>query len=159
MLYAGVNATALTAGSSHNCALRVGGSVSCWGFNGFGGLGIGSINNVGESAGQMGNSLQSVNLGTGKPSCWCHHSTRFGTTHSRSAGYTAIAVSAGNQHTCVLRNDYSVVCFGLNNNGQLGIGSSVSIGTSTAQMGNNLKAVNLGTGSPLSSLQNCSVAC
>ena len=63
--FAGVNATAISAGYLHACALLVGGSVACWGFNGFGELGIGSTNNVGGSPGHMGNQLQTVNLGTG----------------------------------------------------------------------------------------------
>ena len=64
----GVNASAISAGYLHACALLVGGSVACWGFNGFGELGIGSTNNVGGSPGQMGSNLQTVKFGTGK--CW-----------------------------------------------------------------------------------------
>ena len=62
------------------------------------------------------------------------------------AGYTAITLTAGAYHTCILRNDYSVVCWGDNGYGELGIGSTVAIGTSSVQMGNSLKSVNLGTG-------------
>ena len=43
-------ATALTAGYYHTCAMRNDARVVCWGWNGFGQLGIESKANVGDSA-------------------------------------------------------------------------------------------------------------
>ena len=39
---AGVSVTAIAAGSEHTCAVSSGGGLWCWGWNGFGELGIGS---------------------------------------------------------------------------------------------------------------------
>ena len=56
------------------------------------------------------------------------------------------AVAAGYAHTCALRSDVRVVCWCSNAYGQLGVGSTTDVGTSPAQLGNNLGPVNLGTG-------------
>ena len=61
-------------------------------------------------------------------------------------GYYATALSLGNGQTCALRLDGRVVCWGLNSNGQLGIGNTTNIGVSASQMGNSLLAVDVGTG-------------
>ena len=50
-------------------------------------------------------------------------------------------------HTCVILDDDSVKCWGfLNNVGQLGLGDTTSRGDGSNEMGDNLPAVNLGTG-------------
>ena len=41
---------------------------------------------------------------------------------------TATSLAAGFKHTCVKLSNQSVVCWGMNNNGQLGIGQ-LGIGT------------------------------
>ena len=63
------------------------------------------------------------------------------------AGRAAIAVEAGDEHTCVLLVGGGVACWGFNGYGQLGVGSTASVGTEPGQMGNQLKAVSLGSGS------------
>jgi alpha-tubulin suppressor-like RCC1 family protein len=62
------------------------------------------------------------------------------------AGLAATNIALGSLHTCAIRSDGSVVCWGGNSKGQLGIGSTESIGTFPQEMGNNLTAVDLGTG-------------
>ena len=52
-------------GGHHNCALLTSGAVVCWGYNGDGELGVGSINTVGISPSQMGSNLTLVSFGTG----------------------------------------------------------------------------------------------
>ena len=55
----------IAAKGDYTCALFMNGSVACWGEDNYGQLGIGSTNNVGTAPGQMGESLQLVNLGAG----------------------------------------------------------------------------------------------
>ena len=63
------------------------------------------------------------------------------------SGLAALGVTAGEQHTCALRSDARVVCWGSNSNGQLGIGSDASsFGTAPEQTGDGLRPVDLGAG-------------
>lgn len=78
------------AGASHTCVLTVDGHVRCWGAG---------------SKGQIGNGS----------------SPAYSTTPAQvTAIDDAIAVSAGADHTCALRNDGTVWCWGDNSKGQLG---------------------------------------
>eukprot|EP00798_Chlamydomonas_sp_ICE-L_P014556 gene14556-20597_t len=95
----GRNATAITAGISHTCALLDGGSVKCWGDNGYGQMGTKSYN---TGAYNGGSTPVEVELGTGR---------------------TATAITAGSFHTCAGLDDNSVKCWGRGSDGQLGIGS------------------------------------
>jgi alpha-tubulin suppressor-like RCC1 family protein len=127
----GRKAVALTAGAFHTCALLDNGSVKCWGDNFYGQLGLGDQDNRGDDPGEMGNSLPPVDLGTGR---------------------TAIAVSAGRSHTCALRDDSSLVCWGNGNSGRLGTGNSSPIGDDRDEMGDALVPVDLGTGRTATSI-------
>lgn len=85
----------VAAGNHHTCAARSSGELWCWGFNRQG------------QAGRAG-SLEQVNDPSPVPSV------------SR-----AVAVGAGALHTCFLRDDGSVRCFGSNQWGALGDGTGV----------------------------------
>jgi alpha-tubulin suppressor-like RCC1 family protein len=87
------DAQAVTVGSNHSCALRIVGRVVCWGLNENGEIGDG---------------------GDG----------RFRLEPSEVSGLIAVvAVAAGDHHTCAVRFNGTVVCWGLNNEGQLGDGT------------------------------------
>ncbi|MEK6704347.1 MAG: hypothetical protein AABZ06_01020 [Bdellovibrionota bacterium] len=127
----GHTATAISAGLDHVCAILEDGSVKCWGQNNHGQLGLGDKENRGDIPGEMGNALPSIDLGSGRK---------------------AIAVALGAEHSCALLDNGTVKCWGRNNDGQLGLGDSKSRGDKPAEMGDNLPAVNLGTGRTARSL-------
>ena len=74
----GSSALVIATGYGHTCALLRGRSVGCWGYNNLWQLGIGSRSDFGDWAGEMGNSLQMVQLGF-----WCHF--RWSFPHLRAA--------------------------------------------------------------------------
>jgi alpha-tubulin suppressor-like RCC1 family protein len=99
--------------------------VKCWGRNPSGQLGQGDIDNRGDQPGEMGADLLPIALGTGR---------------------TAIAVTAGTNHTCALLDNHQVKCWGNNAAGQLGLGDPNSRGNAPGEMGDNLPPVDLGPG-------------
>lgn len=123
----------LAVGDSHICALLqvagVSGKVTCWGSNDSGRLGLGSSTAQTVSPLDSGSNLQLVDLGTDPDTAQAE---------------VAVDIAAGFEHTCAVLQDGKVKCWGGNTSGQLGIGSNVSIGTSSSQMGNALAAANLG---------------
>ena len=95
-------ATAISAGGYHTCALLVGGAVRCWGDNSVGQLGLGNTDAIGDD----------------------EHPT----TDVDLDGATAVAVSAGPDHTCAVLSDGAVRCWGSSANGRLGLGNTGNIG-------------------------------
>ena len=93
----GVKAIDVALGNEHTCALLTNGSVSCWGTGTWGQLGAGL-------------SLSSS-------------STPVLTDQLGQTGRTAIALTSGSSHTCAILDDRSLVCWGYNGYGALGIGS------------------------------------
>lgn len=103
-------AKAISAGTAHTCALLEDGSVRCWGYGGGGlpmdgRLGYGDTKNVGDN--ETPAAVAPVKLG---------------------AGRTAVAISAGGEHTCALLDDKTVKCWGRNQSGQLGYGHTDTVG-------------------------------
>ncbi|MBI5508645.1 MAG: hypothetical protein HY903_07820 [Deltaproteobacteria bacterium] len=124
-LGAGRTATAVAAGGEHTCALLDGGAVKCWGDNATGQLGQGDAVDRGWGAGDMGDNLLPVSLGTGR---------------------TATAVAVGWEHTCAALDDGSLKCWGDNAGGQLGQGDVLTRGDQAGEMGDTLLPVSLGAG-------------
>jgi alpha-tubulin suppressor-like RCC1 family protein len=120
-----VTATSIATGAFHNCAILSNNTLKCWGWNDHGQLGLGNTVSRGDNGGEMGGVLPPVNLGTGR---------------------TAKAITAGAAHTCAILDNNTVKCWGWNTVGQLGLGDVASRGDNAAEMGDNLPAVNLGTG-------------
>lgn len=125
----GRSVKSISAGYEHTCALLDDGSVKCWGRNQDGQLGLGDAEDRGDEPGEMGDALPSVDLGTGR---------------------TATRIAAGDWHTCALLDDATVKCWGFGEAGQLGIGQNFTFGgargRAPGEMGDDLPAVNLGTG-------------
>ena len=123
-LGAGRRAIAVRAGNQHVCALLDDGGVKCWGRNASGQLGTGDLDARGDDPGELGDALQPVQLG----------------------GDTASSILAlGSAHTCVLRADHTVKCWGFNFYGQLGLGDTAVRGATPAELGSALPAVELST--------------
>jgi alpha-tubulin suppressor-like RCC1 family protein len=100
-----------------DCASMTG-SVTCWGQNWFGQLGLGHDG--------LNTARRAVDLGPGAK---------------------AVAIAAGNRHTCALLNaTRAVKCWGRNNFGELGLGNDRSRGAGPDDMGTNLPTVGLGPG-------------
>lgn len=116
-------ATQVAAGSNHTCALLTNSQVKCWGFNAHGQLGLGHTNSMGDAAGEMGDSLPLVSLGTNR---------------------SAMAIFAGQSHTCAILDNEQVKCWGNNANGQLGLGDTSHRGDHADEMGNLLPSLDLG---------------
>ena len=95
-------AIAVATGAEHSCALISGGSVQCWGANGYGQLGTGTS--------------------SGPQSCGGEACSRVAVNVAGVSG--AVAIAAGNDHTCVLLAGGTVDCWGYNFAAELGIGTS-----------------------------------
>ncbi len=121
----GRTAVAIATGFNHTCAVLDNGALKCWGVNGSGELGYGDTTSRGDMAGQMGDNLPAVDLGTGR---------------------TAVAVSTGLSHTCAILDNNDLKCWGTNASGELGLGAAGNRGDAAGQMGDNLPALDLGTG-------------
>jgi alpha-tubulin suppressor-like RCC1 family protein len=95
------NVTHITVGANHACALISGGGVDCWGLNDHGQLG-------------RGNTTDS--------------STPVQVEGPGGTGYLAgvTQISGGRMHVCVLRSDSTVYCWGRNETGELGDGTTTN---------------------------------
>ena len=91
------DAIQVDAGDLHACALRRSGRVSCWGRNEFGAVGDGS----------MGPST-----------------IRMAPVDARAIE-DAVGIALGDAHSCARRRNGAVLCWGVNNFGQLGEGSNL----------------------------------
>lgn len=120
-----IKATAISVGSGHTCALLEGGGVKCWGAGWSGALGLGDGANRGDDGNEMGDSLPTIDLGLDR---------------------TAVAISAGPGRSCAILDNGQLKCWGNNSSGALGLGDTMSRGNAPDQMGENLPAVDLGTG-------------
>jgi alpha-tubulin suppressor-like RCC1 family protein len=99
---------------AHVCAILDNNQLKCFGWNQHGQLGRGHVAIVGNASYQMGDFLPSVELGTDR---------------------YAIDIFASYHNTCAVLDNNDVKCWGLNNNGQLGLGHRFNPGASPLTMG------------------------
>jgi alpha-tubulin suppressor-like RCC1 family protein len=90
------NVVEISAGGYHTCALMVDGGVACWGYNFYGQLGVGD--NI----------------------------TRLSPVLVPGLVWPVVAISAGEQHTCALRYNATIQCWGNGEFGQLGLNSPLN---------------------------------
>jgi alpha-tubulin suppressor-like RCC1 family protein len=141
----GLRFSSLTAGERHNCATTLNGNVLCWGFNSAGQLGDGTTENATLPVYVLNidHEIAMVNAGdshtcgityVGGVKCWgdnTYGQLGDGSTY-RSAipvitnglGGTVVNLSGGGSHTCAVLADNSAQCWGHNQGGQLGDGTT-----------------------------------
>ena len=99
-----IQVTDIAAGDAHTCAISSDGQVRCWGLGTSGRLGYGDETNLGVPA-NVGVDLQ---------------------------GLSAYGITAGAAHTCALRGNGSVRCWGDGGSGRLGHGLTTNVYTPIA---------------------------
>lgn len=98
-------------GTAHACALKADGTVWCWGYGGNGNLGNGNTISY-NTPQQVVTSLSPLIALT-----------------------NVTAISAGGGHTCALKSDGTIHCWGRNSDGQLGDGTSTQKNVATLVSG------------------------
>lgn len=145
-----VNATDVSAGSSHTCIVRNSDTVECWGLNSSGQLGDASLNDsetpvvasglTGITKVVSGENHNCALSSTGTVLCWGANSNGQigdGTNTDKNVPTatgitTAIDIVVGGNHSCAILSDNSVQCWGSNSSGQLGsgiVGTDVNLPT------------------------------
>jgi len=139
--------TPLASGQAHSCALTQDGHVQCWGYGGNGELGNGATLNqatpvsvtglVGVLGLAAGDGHSCALLADRSVKCWGDNGSGELGNLATSNGHSALPVAvdglsnvvslaAGRYHTCALKGDGSVACFGQNTEGELGANTSAS---------------------------------
>ena len=140
--------TAVRAGGGHSCALAAAGEIHCWGNNGEGQLGRGTVGGDDlpgpvdgtrtYSALDAGSS-HTCALSEGRAFCWgsndegqlgsmedggCDTSPPVACRPVEVAGGPFTTIAAGGNHTCALDSSGAAWCWGGNDQGQLGTGTT-----------------------------------
>jgi alpha-tubulin suppressor-like RCC1 family protein len=142
----GSGVVAIASGSSHTCALT-GGGVRCWGANDFGQLGNGNTtaSSVPVPVSGLGSGVIAISSTAyhscaltyaGAVFCWGANDNgelgNGGLTNSSlpvpvtGLSVGVVALAAGGAHTCALMSSGTALCWGHNDQGQLGNGSTSS---------------------------------
>jgi alpha-tubulin suppressor-like RCC1 family protein len=119
-------AVAIYAGWARTCAKLDNGETKCWGFeSSSGALGMGTKNGVrGTTPQTVPANLTALDLGSGR---------------------TTAKIAHGFQHVCAILDNNQTKCWG-GGSGVLGLGDTFVRGDEPNEMGDNLPALNLGTG-------------
>lgn len=117
----------LSMGATHTCAILDDDRVKCWGENDNAQHGKGWAGGpmYGTNINEMGDNLQYTKLPSGRK---------------------AVDITCGNDSTFIILDNGSLISFGYNGNGELGVGHTNTIGDSMAEVGDFHIPVSLHTG-------------
>lgn len=110
-----LDVVAVATGLYHSCAITVAGAAKCWGNNG---------------NGQLGNNTKTDSLAPVP-------------VIGMSSG--VVAITAGSAHTCALKDDGRMWCWGSNGNGRLGVGDTTGRNAPTLVSLENVRSISAGT--------------
>ena len=140
------DATAITAGHAHTCALKADHTVACWGYNISGQLGNGNtgtdsnvpvpVSNLNDATAVTAGGYHTCALKADQTvACWGENlNGQLGDGTATDSNVPmpvsnlddAAGVTGGTRHTCALKADHTVACWGLNNYGRLGNGGTTN---------------------------------
>ena len=144
------NVAQLSSGNGHSCAVLLAGKVLCWGSNSYDELGNGDENNVSSTTPVavvgLSNPATKVSVGLGNSSCavlddatvacWGQNEdgqlgngtqARKGIVPTAVSGLTGVTdVEVGLDFACALKTDSTAFCWGHNDKGQLGDGTTAT---------------------------------
>lgn len=173
---------AIAAGSEHTCALTVDGA-RCWGLNQYGQLGDDTRidSNTPRQVQGLESGVSGITAGLhhtcvltlgGEVKCWGRNNVGQlgdGTTVDRlvpgravDLGTVALAITAGDEHTCALTVLRTIKCWGSNSSGQLGIWwglSSSSTAIDVGGLGSGVRALEAGGRQTCAIVQDGHVKC
>ena len=142
-----MNATSIALGSGHSCALLTDGKVMCWGYNIEGSVGDGSnvnrfspvevsgITNATSIAVGVGSVHSCAIMTNANVRCWGSNGN--GQLGDGSSAYNSLipvdvtgvsnatSIALGTSHSCTLLVSEKMMCWGLNELGQLGDGTTI----------------------------------
>ena len=131
------DATQITAGSGHTCALRQTGTITCWGNNWTGQLGNGQSGDDWEDN-SAASSVPVEVLGIND----------------------ATQITAGSGYTCALRQTGTITCWGNNEDGQLGNGTKTDSSVPVEVLGiNDATQITAGSGYTCALRQTGTITC
>ena len=138
--------TQIEAGGYHTCAIKAGGTPTCWGNNDYGwqatipaGTGTGTQITTG------GYHTCAIQTG-GTPACW--GASGSGQTTIPTGTATVTQITAGNMHTCAIQTGGTPACWGYNNSGQTTIPAGIGTVTQITAGDNHTCAIKTG-GTPV----------
>jgi hypothetical protein len=176
--------TAITAGTHHTCALLMNRTMQCWGDDSAGQLGRGGNSPINSVPAPIGlNTIVSIAagarhtcaaIGTGEVYCWgANDAGQIGGTPSAGSSSPVevvdmaglalhmVAVGAGATHSCGIKTDSSLWCWGSNTNGELGDGAvrATSPPAQANSLGTRVRAVAAGAHFTCALLDDESIDC
>ena len=105
--------TAVSAGSTHTCAIRESGAIDCWGYEAYGKV-VDAPDGSFTAVSTGTHHTCAIRASDGAIECWGDN--RYDQSDAPPGSYTA--VSAGWWHTCAIRESGAIACWGDNTVGQ-----------------------------------------